>query len=303
MNKVILGSGVVSLLAKEILGNDWTIIPFSRSRFFSFSPPLDDNYIVHDEKIADFMGHLGAAPAHHMYKVSYSILGQLETYSPPLCNAWLGKIFGPNPPPQAVAYMQSRTGYFVYDLHINKLYEALQNKHKAELEQNAKIAITKIGDHYYEANGQRFDFDAAINTIPINKLHELCGINTRLDTKQVWYFHIRSKDLDFEGANQVLVVDPEFAFYKVNNVAPKRYIFQCLQDIPIPGPYFMQFMSKFDILDGTTIEDVLPVGPKPSTTHLEKLGITCVGAHAEHDWCADVGSNIMTLLRTKSQVG
>jgi len=302
MNKVIFGSGIIGLLAKEILGNNWTIIPFSRSRFFSFSPSLDDNYIVHDEKIADFMDHLNAKP-NHMYKVSYSVLGQLETHNPQLCSAWLGKIFGDNAPPHAAAYMRSRTGYFVYDLRINKLYEALQNKCKAELEQNAKISITKIGDHYYEADGQRFDFEAAISTIPLNTLSKLCGANTQLETKQVWYYHIKTPDLDFEGANQVLVVDPEFVFYKVNNVAPGRYIFHCLQDVPIPGPYFMQFISRFDILDGTTIEDVIPVGPKPDVKYLEKLGIHCVGAHAEHDWCADVGSNIMTLLRIKSQLG
>jgi hypothetical protein len=248
------------------------------------------------------MDHLGTTP-NYMYKMSYSVLGQLETHSQPLCDAWLGKIFGSNVPPQAPPYMKSRTGFFVYNLHINKLYETLQNKYDAELEQNSKATVTNIGDHFYEAGGKRFDFDAAISTIPINKLNELCSANAQLETKQVWYYHIKTPDLDFEGANQVLTVDPEFIFYKVNNVAKNRYIFHCLQDIPVPGPYFMQFMNRFDILDGTTIEDVIPVGPKPNIKHINRLGISCVGAHAEHDWCADVGSNIMTLLRIKSQLG
>lgn len=302
MSKIIFGSGIVGLLAKEILGSDWTIVPFSRSRFFSFSPALDDNYIVRDDKIDDFMGHLGANP-NYMYKVSYSVIGQLESHSPPLCDAWLGKIFGSNAPPQAAIYMRSRTSFFVYDLRINKLYEALQNKYKRELEQNAKLIITKIGDHFFEADGKRHDFDAAVSTIPINNLSKLCELNIGLETKQVWYYHIKTPDLDFEGANQVLVIDPEFVFYKVNNVAPNRYIFYCLQDMPIPGPYFMQFMNRLDILDGTTIEGVIPVGPKPNVKHLRRLGILCVGAHAEHDWCADVGSNIMTLLRIKNRFG
>jgi len=302
MNKVILGSGIVGLLAREILGNDWTIIPFSRSRFFSYSPPLDDNYIVHDEKISDFMAHLGAVP-NYMYKISYSVMSQLETHSDPLCDAWLGKVFGPSSPPHASVYMRSRTGFFVYNQRINKIYEILQNRYKDELKQNANIKITTIGDHYYEANGKKFDFNAAISTIPFNNLNDLCNINKQLETKQVWYYHIKTPDLDFEGANQVLVIDPNFAFYKVNNVAPMRYIFHCLQDIPIPGPYFMQFMNKLDIIDGTTIEDVIPVGAKPNVKYLRKLGVICVGAHAEHDWCADVGSNIMTLLRIKSRLG
>ena len=300
MSKVIFGSGIIGLLAREILGNNWIIVPFSRSRFFSFSPALDDNYIVHDPKISDFMGYLNARPD-YMYKVSYSVLGQLESYNQQICNAWLGKIFGSNAPPHASAYMKSRTGYFVYGIQVNKLYEALQNKYKVELEQNTKATVTKIGDHYYEMGDKRFDFEAAVSTIPINKLNELCGISIQLEAKQVWYYHIKTPDLDFEGANQVLDIEPNHVFYKVNNVAPRHYLFHCLQDIPIPGPYFMQFMPRFDIIDGTTIGEVIPVGPKPDTQYLKRLGVQCVGAHAEHDWCADIGSNIMTLLRLKSQ--
>jgi len=298
--KYIFGSGIVGMLAKEILGADWTIIPFSRSRFFSFSPALDDNYIVHDEKISDFMGHLGAAPT-HMYKMSYSVLGQLESHNAMLCDSWLGKVFGDDPPPQAAAYMKSRTSFFVYDIRINQLYQTLQNKYGAQLEQNSKIKITSIGDHYFEAGGKRYDFDTAISTIPLSRLYELCGVQTPVETKQVWYYHIETPDLDFEGANQTLVVDPEFIFYKVINVAKNRYIFHCLQDLPIPGPYFMQFMSRFNILDGTTVENVIPVGARHKLRALRRLGIVCVGAHAEHDWCADVGSNIMSLLQVKNR--
>lgn len=303
MSKIIFGSGIVGLLAKEILGDDWKIIPFSRSRFFSFSPALDDNYIIRDEKIDDFMiDHLKAAPK-HFYKISYSIGGQLESYSAPFCETWLNKIFGPDAPPQAAPYMKSRTTFFIYDIRINELYEALQNKYQKELEANADLAVDEIGDHHFTSHGTRHDFDVAINTIPFGRIIKLCGLNMTLETKQVWYYHIATPDLDFEGANQVLVVDPEFVFYKVNNVAPNRYIFHCLQDVPVPGPYFMQFMARFDLLDGTTIAEVIPVGTKPSPKQLRQLGVLCVGAHAEHDWCADVGSNIISLLRIKSRFG
>jgi len=300
MSKVIFGSGIVGLLAKEILGSGWVVVTFSRSRFFSYAPPLDDNYIVRDEKIDDFMMHLGANP-NYMYRIAYSVMGQLEPHNRILGDVWLGKVFGTDPPPHAAIYMQSRTGFFVYDLHINKIYEALQNKYGKELKENAEPTVTKIGDHYYEAGGKKYDFDTAISTIPINKLMELCGISARLETKQVWYYHIKTPDLNFEGANQVLVTDPEYAFYKVNNIAPNRYMFYCLQDIPIPGQYFMQFMNRLDLLDGTTIEGVIPIGSKPTVNTINNLGITCVGAHAEHDWCADVGSNIMRLLRIKNR--
>ena len=41
----ILGSGIVGLTARHILGADWQVVPFYKSRFFSSNPPLDDNFL------------------------------------------------------------------------------------------------------------------------------------------------------------------------------------------------------------------------------------------------------------------
>jgi hypothetical protein len=42
---VILGSGIIGLLTKKILGDDWILIPFKKSRYFYFDIPYADNYI------------------------------------------------------------------------------------------------------------------------------------------------------------------------------------------------------------------------------------------------------------------
>ena len=43
---VIFGAGVVGLIARHVLVGNWQIVPFGRSRFFSFNPPLDDNFMI-----------------------------------------------------------------------------------------------------------------------------------------------------------------------------------------------------------------------------------------------------------------
>lgn len=291
----ILGSGVTGMLAKHILG--WKLVPFYRSRFFSFKPALDDNYIIHDSRLDDFMTHLGAKPA-FLYKVSYSLDGQLLPHADSICNIWAMKVFGSEPPQHLNAYMGSHTGYFIYNLKLNELYEKLQSQYKAELSQAAESIITEIGDHYFIRGGKRVEFDRVVSTIPLKVLLQLCRIPANLTMRRAWFFHIKTNGLDFEGANQVLVADQQYDFYKVTNIAPERYLFCCLHDIPLPGPYFQLFMPQFDIIDGTTIDNVIPIGT-PSLSAVERLGITCIGAHAEHDWCADVGSNLLKLLRTQ----
>ena len=292
-NNIILGSGIVGMLARHILG--WKIIPFYRSRYFSFRPALDDNFIIRDPKLDDIMANLGHKPS-YLYKLVYSIGGQLIPHSESITNLWLGKLFGSNAPQHAPIYIKNHITFSVYDVKINELYERLQKQYQTELQ--TQEPITEIGNHYYIQNGQKTEFDRAISTIPLNTIQKLCNLPANYRSRQVWYYHIQTGSLNFEGANQTLVADPQIDFYKVSNIARDRYLFYCLQELPLPGPYFMAYMPRFEILDGTTIPDTIPIGNKPNLQHLEKLGITSIGANAEHDWCADVGSNIIQILKT-----
>lgn len=301
-NKFILGSGIVGMLAKVMLGREWTIIPFGRSRFFSYRPALDDNFIVRDEKIDDFIEHLGGKIS-FIYKTAYSLGGQLLQYNSELCNAWLGRIFGPDSPPRAPIYLRDHNIFTVYDIKINRLYEQLQSQYSGELKTEfEKGSVTAIGDRYIIRNNQKEEFDQIVSTIPLKALYKLMGTSNGkpIDYKQIWYYHVRTKGLDFEGANQTLVVD-DYDFFKCANIADSRYMFYCMRDLQLPGTYFMQFMQEFDLIDGTTIEDALPCGDRPDADmkHLEDKGIFCVGSLAEHDYCADCGSNIMRLLKYK----
>lgn len=305
MMNVIFGSGIVGLLAKMILGPSWAIVPFYRSRFFSFNPALDDNFIIVDDEIDGFIAELagGSTPRSFPYRKAWSIQGHLFfEWDEGICNDWLFKIFGNNQPPQSVPYYKNRMGLQVYDLRVNNIYQQLVNIYMNELKEQAqKGSVTEIGDHYYMCGGVRYDFENAISTIPLNALCDFVKSDTKLQAKDIHYLHIRTDDLNFEGANQVLVVDSMFNFFKVTSVAPGRYLMYCHDDIQNPGAYLMSIMRKFDIIDGTSISQALPVGPIPNLSAIEKYGITCVGSYAQWDWCMDIGSCILRLLRYRNR--
>lgn len=298
---VIFGSGLVGLLARHILGPSYTVVPFYRSRFFSFNPALDDNFIVRDKRLDDFISSInnGSLGKVYIYKRAWSIGGQLvDKYDAELCYSWCVKLFGSTIPTQSLPYWQNQMSMFVYDIRLNQLYERLCNEYASEIkEEHSKGYVTEIGNHYFVRNGQKIGFDKAISTIPLNILNKLMGLPSDLKAKTIHYLHIETPDLDFEGNNQTLVVDQAFDFYKVTNIAPKRYLLYFQSDISNPGAYLMQFMPSFDIIDGTSINDAIPYGEAPSLLHYENNGIECVGSNAQWDWCMDIGSCIIRLLR------
>jgi len=295
---IIFGSGLVGLLAKAIFPS-WKIIPFYRSRFFSYNPALDDNWIVKDARLDSFVKDLMVMPpAIYPYIKAYSVGGDLvREHHKDLCEDWLYKVFGVNYPNHAEKYLSTRMTQFVYDLRLNQLYQSLTNKYIDEIKEEAsKGSVESIGNHYFVRNGKRVDFDNAISTIPLDALQKLMGVNSKLESKPVHYLHIKTDDLDFEGANQVFVADKLYGFHKVTNIAPGRYMIHCHEDIPQPGAYFMAFMKNFDIIDGTSVNGVIPIGNLPNLDNAVDNGIFCVGSYAEWDWCADIGTCIIRLL-------
>ena len=109
----IFGSGVIGLLAKKILGPTYTVVPFYKSRFFSFNPALDDNFIIRDQKLDGLITDISGSCSPILYKRSYSIMGDLKSdYNQEYSMVWLNKIFG-NPPSQSFAYMKDRLSFFV----------------------------------------------------------------------------------------------------------------------------------------------------------------------------------------------
>jgi hypothetical protein len=223
---VIFGSGIVGLLARKILGPSWKVIPFYRSRFFSFNPALDDNFIIHDKQIEPFISDLYGHPLPvFIYKRGWSVGGHIvPEYDASLCGDWLTKMFGQAVPPQSEVYHAKRMDLFVYDLRVNELYQSLVNEYLEDLKTESALGeITQIGQHHFVRNGNRVDFDNAVSTIPLNALCRLMNVEVELPSKTLHYLHIETENLNFEGFNQLWVVDRIFSFYKATNVAKNRY--------------------------------------------------------------------------------
>lgn len=305
--KLIFGSGIVGLLARLVLGPSWTIVPFYRSRFFSFNPSLDDNFIIRDPLIDDVIKQITrqVRPTVCEYKRAWSIGGQiLPEWNDTICADWLYKIFGGRTPSQSIIYNKERMILGVYDIRINELYAQLTNMFMDELKQQSALGkVTEIGDHHIVVGEKKIEYSQAINTIPLNHLLSLANKTNmlpQLQSKNIHYWHVRTDDLNFEGFNQLLVVDPLYGFYKVTNIAPGRYMFYCHEDIPQPGTYLMAFMQRFEILDGTSITEAMPIGEAPTDSTLNDLfggSIYNIGSFAQWDWCSDVGSNILRLVK------
>lgn len=298
---IILGSGIVGLLAREVLGPSWTVIPFYKSRYYSFNPPLADNFVcVNDDIESTIKNIVGGPVAKYPYKRAFSVGGELvKSFDEGLYDQFLAKTFGASFPRHAKAYDKDRMTFSVYDIRVNQLYKNLQEKNIEHLKLEAdKGQVTEIGPHYLIRGGERVDFENAVSTIPLNVLCQLMGREVELPSKDLHYLHIHTKSLDFEGANQVLVVDNLFSFFKATRIAPHRYLIYCHEEIPNPGEYFMYFLKDFDLIDGTSIKEAMPLGSAPDTTKLEDgSGIHCIGSNAQWDWCADVGSCLLRIIK------
>lgn len=300
MNKVIFGSGLIGLLAKEILGPEWKIITFNKSRFFSFKSPLDDNYISQDNAIDKYIAKLSPQGiTNHIYRRAFSIGGQLvTTYNDDLLHDWLSKVFGINYPSHAPIYYKHRMSFPIYNIRANALYESLIAKYEKELQTKSKLL--SIGDHYYitseNGNQTKHDFDIAISTIPLNILLDYLGKQHNLQTKPCYYVRIMTNSLDFEGNNQVFDCNKQFSFYKCTNTAKNEYTFYMHEEVAMPGMYFRAFINDFTILDGTCIKDAIILGDRPNID-LSQYGIDCIGSYAQWDYCADIGSCILRIVK------
>lgn len=295
----IFGSGLIGLIAKTLLP-DWELVPFKRSRFFSYEVPLCDNFVSVDDEIDHVIARVGYDPKRtNLYSRAYSVAGQIiSQHSADHCAAWLHKVYGDNSPGHAYVYWSKRLTTQIYDgVKSNSLYAKLVSENWKDLVNNHKLGqVTTIGDHFFVRDGKTHEFDHVINTVPLNVIYELAGIKKRCQMRTAHMAHVVSKGLNFEGHNQLLVADSALSFYKVINIAPDRYVFYGTQEMGLNT--YLTSIPGSQILDGTSVADSIPCGDIPNITDVTDLGIKCVGCFAQHDACSDTGSSILRLVRT-----
>lgn len=296
--KFILGGGLVALLARDILGSSWSIIPFGRSVFYSFGPPICDNYIIKDAVIDNYMDQFSLIPL--LIKNSYSIAGQL-TQSPDLgLDSWLNKVYGTMQPGQAEPYWRSHSEYFGYGdcLHM---YRSLQAKYLDEILTNqdkfGKV-VKAINNHCILTDtGIEKEYNEIISTIPLPKLTTMMGLKYEFPVRDMWCYHVRT-NWDMEGATHIRIADPHIEPYKVTKVTDIDYVFYSTQQIVQPGRYFMGLLGdKFELIGEIQFDEATPCGPIPELPEMITADISLMGSRAIWDDCMDIGSNIKRLIR------
>ena len=296
---VILGGGVVALFARDILGPSWHIIPVGRSLYYSFSPPLADNYIVRDEKTDEYFNFVSHPEC---IKNMFSIGGHL-TQEMSVLNEWLSKKYKNDIPPQSVKYWNSHMNNFAYPGLIN-IYRDMQIKYQDEIIQNnneGHLVKIDLSNREIHLSGKVIEYEYIINTLPLYAFLEIAKIDYHLPSLDLWCYHVRSETIDLEGATNVFIVDKAIEFYQVSKVGNIDYIFYAISEVQHPAVDFMSIIDKFDLVNETMIPKGIQCGSIPKIEMLKDGGIINVGSGVWDD-CLDIGSVLLRLLKIKNTI-
>lgn len=296
MSKFIIGSGLVGLMCRHILGPSWKLVPEYKSRFFSYPISLDDNFIIRNPKIDDIVLDKFGTKNRKPYRISYSYQGEiLKSYDKNVSEIWHDKVFDGEYPAHSVAYYKDHMSFDVYDLRCNNIYTNLQELYKEEILAGVNAGLFGgVKDHSILIGNNRYDYSQIINTTPYDSFLTKSGYTHDLKSKDVHFVHISTTKLNFEGCNQLLVADHNLDFYKVTNIGPNNYLFYFNKDVVNPGIYLLPIVGEFDIEGGTCVPGYLPIGER---LNHQIDGVINIGSYAQWDWCMDIGSCIMNIVK------
>lgn len=300
---VIIGSGLNALLARHILGSTYQIINAGPSRFFAVNPASADNFILANELLRPLESQLKALNidvTRHNYKCAWSVGGDIiGTFNSEHCAFWLAKIFGVYIPTHLQLVYPGRMQFDVYGTRVNQLYAALCAKYADELQSSRSItSVQSIEPNRIVFNDDSvIEFDKCVSTIPLDDLCTLIGRPMVLNAVDVSAILVETESLDFEGYNQLFVVDPHIQFYRVSRVKENQYVFFFLDQITNPGLYLSPYMRDFDLLSGFYYPKCVPSGTLAIHDWLGDYGIIPLGMSAQWDAAMDVSSSLFRLLK------
>lgn len=302
--KYIIGSGLVAFMAKMMLP-DYAIIPLGKSRYYQFPVPTCDDYIFCHKDIDDFIIEVSKTkpiPVFFKKALSYSgqiIFGRNEGF----LNNWLNKIYGLDMNPNALTL--TKLDSFVYNISATDIFKIVE-KHckqyfRAFIESGDKFKSIDVENKIIYTNKEQLGYDHIISTIPLDVMCEACGIEHKLESKDLHTFVVETPDLNFEGASELLVVDDNIDFFKCTRIGKQTYQFYCTKEIINLPSYLSLLMNRYDILNATVVRKAIPLGEPDQHRDLEQHGIFCVGSNAQWDDMMDISSCIRRLMRIASQ--
>ena len=299
--KFILGSGVVGLMARSILGPSWSLIPFGRSRFYSYKPALASDHLVHHNDLDEIMLPMILNVKPVFLQRAYSFGGELIFSDESFAKlGYIDKVFGADQHPAVKQLIRSSS--IVYQTSVTSIYESLLTQYRTEISKAIDEwgVLNSIADHTLKMENGTFEYDQIISTIPLDALCGYIGTQKTLPARDVWFYNIETSSLNFEGAAEVMVCDGPFDFFKVDRINRVSYVFHCLKDLGNPLAYLGAFTNNnLRIVNETSMPRAIPVGAPPHEAEFKAKGISLVGAHAQWDTFMDVSSSIRRILKLR----
>lgn len=297
---VILGSGVVGLAAQKICdlhGIDATVIPYGRSRFYSYDVPLGDDAIECDPSIEDFMKAVFPHTIPLKEMNGFSLHGNIVYVSNPLTiDHYLTRVYDDCDQLKIDTFKLER---WKYSEGAAALYSQLLLEYRTKMAENwekygTPVSINRHSKTIRTEKETTIHYDRLISTIPWKSFAPLVGYRTtNIESSPVFYYLLVTDKLDFEGNTSLFVVDEYIPFFKGTRVAPAEYLIQSREEV---DPAFFQLMGGM-VKNRTMIEDALPLGLAPDCHSLENNEIYQLGSLAQHDDFMCVGSCIKRCLR------
>jgi len=303
----ILGSGLIAFIAKHAL-NSYQILPIGKSRYYQYDVATCDNYIVCHDDIGDMVKDIAGDTLPIFFKRAYSMRGQLIfNKNDGYAATWLQKFYGDEVP--AYAPQLINMDFFVYTASGLDLFKKLEPVHKHSfteyVQRTDKIIYIDIEEqkiHTEDKQGKQriLEYDHLVNTIPLDAFCRLCKRESKLKTKDLHTCLVRTNDLNFEGATELLIIDDAIDFVKCTQISRHIYQFFSTVDIPQLATYLQLIIKKFDIASGTCVHNAIPIGHPPDPAWINEHNITCIGSNAEWNDLIDLSTSIRKIAKLRA---
>lgn len=305
----ILGSGLVALLCRKILGDTWRIVPLGPSKFYSSNvPALGDDFLVYDDIVADLAKEWNLNVVPMMYKRPFSVGGQLM-YAQTFIADYLNRMGLPDNP---IVRNSLKPDVMVFQFSCLQLWRKLVNEFIGEIKQffadNEAKGISRIKDGkmwFSTSNGveKPIEYNKIISTVPNFVLCDLLKVKDPNKYGDLYFYFIESAKIDIDKADQVLICDSVIPFHRCTKIK-NRFLIEVLDEYhENPMQVFSAvFGNNFDILKAAYVEKGYPYPGDVNQKFLDTLNIDVVGSLAQCDPLMDMSSCIKRIIRMSKNV-
>lgn len=298
--KYILGSGLVALLCRKILGEDWQIIPIGPSRFYSSGvPAFADDFVVYNDQVKELIKDWPLNQNILFYKRPFSYSGQL-LYNDVFVGDYLNKLGIDN---NLLTKTLLQTNFTVFGFSNLQLWNYLVKLYISEIRSflsNNYEKILSIGNHKIviklKNEGHKvIEYDQIISTVPFNSLCEMFGVHCSVQFQHTYQYYLKDSVINLEKADQVLLCDADIPFHKCTRVKNGYYLFETV------GQYIEDHYNLFRLMlgDSFEIESANIVNNGYANNKIDdndKIlidnNIICIGSLAQCDYFMDISSCI-----------